>query len=279
MRIKVESSPIWNPWHGCRRYSEGCEHCYMFHLDSQHGRDGGEIRRVTTNFDLPLKKDRHGEYKVPDGTCLRVCMTSDFFLEEADPWREEAWAMMRARPDVTFWLLTKRAERIERCLPKDWGEGYENVSLNITVENQRRADERFPILLALPACHKGAMAAPLIGPMDVEAYLATGQIESLFADGENYEGARPLHYEWVAALYEQCVRQQVPFSFFGIGNTFVMEGRTYHVCKAYQHVQALRSGLQYPPTTENLNMQPRCRRCPRRDTCNGCNWCGQCLGC
>lgn len=49
---------IWNPWHGCRKYSEGCEHCYMYYLDAQRDRDGGEIYKTKTNFNLPLKKTR-----------------------------------------------------------------------------------------------------------------------------------------------------------------------------------------------------------------------------
>lgn len=49
---------IWNPWHGCRKYSEGCEHCYMYYLDAQRDRDGGEIYKTKANFNLPLKKTR-----------------------------------------------------------------------------------------------------------------------------------------------------------------------------------------------------------------------------
>lgn len=48
-------------------------------------------------------------------------MSSDFFLEEADQWRDEAWDYIRRRPDVTFSLLTKRAHRIKECLPSNWG--------------------------------------------------------------------------------------------------------------------------------------------------------------
>lgn len=124
-------------------------------------------------------------------------MTSNFFLEEADEWRSEVWDMIKTRSDVNFWLLTKRAERIKQCLPDDWGEGWENVSLNITAENQRRADERLPLLLNIPAKHKGIMLAPFIGEISIEKYLASGQLESVLADGENYEGTRSLHYEWV----------------------------------------------------------------------------------
>ena len=47
---------IWNPWHGCKKYSEGCENCYMYFLDSQRDKDGSNIYKVKTNFNLPLKK-------------------------------------------------------------------------------------------------------------------------------------------------------------------------------------------------------------------------------
>lgn len=138
---------IWNPWHGCRKISEGCLNCYMFKIDAARGADGGKIYRVKNSFSLPLKKDRQGNYKIPSGMTIRVCMTSDFFLKEADEWRDAVWQMMRLRPDVHFWLLTKRASRIRECLPPDWGEGYENVSLNVSIENQKRADERLPCSL------------------------------------------------------------------------------------------------------------------------------------
>lgn len=46
-------------------------------------------------------------------------MTSDFFLEEADKWRDEICNIIKIRSDVKFFLLTKRANRIESCLPSD----------------------------------------------------------------------------------------------------------------------------------------------------------------
>ena len=270
------SRDIWNPWHGCRKYSEGCDNCYMFYQDQERGKCGSDIYKVKTNFNLPLKKDRQGNFKIKSGARIRVCMTSDFFLEEADPWRDEVWDMIRIRADVHFWLLTKRAERMEGCLPWDWLDGWENVSINVTAENQKRADERIPILLHLHAKHKGVMVAPFIGKVDLEQYLAGGQIEHVIADGENYEGARPLHYEWVRLLYEQCKKYEVPFSFFGTGNIFVKDGKSYHICKAYQRVQALRSGLQYPTRSKDIPIQKRCSACPYQDVCNGCRWCGTC---
>lgn len=113
---------IWNPWHGCKKISEGCDNCYMYFLDRIRDRNGAEIYR-TKNFDYPLKKNRKGNYKIQSGEMIRICMTSDFFLEEADGWRDEAWEIMKIRSDVIFYLLTKRPERVEKCLPSDWGDG------------------------------------------------------------------------------------------------------------------------------------------------------------
>ena len=267
---------IWNPWHGCKKYSEGCKYCYMYFLDARYDKDGSNIYRVKNSFDLPLKKTRSGEYKIPPGSTVHVCMTSDFFLEEADEWRNDAWDIIKKRPDLHFWLQTKRADRVEKCLPDNWGDGWENVSMCFSCENQKRADERVPILLDLPFREKHIMCAPMIGEVTLDKYLASGQIKSVLADGENYDGDRVLDYDWIRALYGECLRYGVKFRFVGTGNFFRKDGKVYHIFKAYQHVQALRSGCQIPPVDTNIPMQPRCRTCKRRDTCNGCKYCGKC---
>lgn len=202
---------IWNPWHGCRKCSEGCQNCYMYYLDSLRDKDGSEIYRTKTGFKYPLSKYRDGTFKVKRGEMIRVCMTSDFFLEEADPWRDEAWQIIRQRSDVKFFLLTKRPERVADHLPWNWGDGWENVMFNVTCENQKRADERIPILLELPFKHKGIMCAPYIGPVSIRKYLPACQIEQVLCDGENYGGARPCHYEWVKSLRDECVAYDVTF--------------------------------------------------------------------
>ena len=124
---------IWNPWHGCIKKSEGCEHCYMYALDKQRGQDGRNVFKVKNNFDYPLQKYKDGRYKVQSGEMLRVCLTSDFFLLEADPWRKEAWEIINKRPDVVFMLLTKRPERVMQCLPDNWGDGWENIFFNVKI--------------------------------------------------------------------------------------------------------------------------------------------------
>ena len=171
---------IWNPWHGCVKASEGCENCYMYYLDRKRNADGRLVYK-TNNFDYPLQRRRDGRYRIQSGELIRVCMTSDFFLEESDKWRPQAWSIMKGRSDVIFFLLTKRPERVAQCLPHDWGDGWDNIFFNVTCENQRRADERMPILLELPFKHKGVMTAPLIGPVEMSEYLSTGQIEQVIA--------------------------------------------------------------------------------------------------
>ena len=286
---------IWNPWHGCKRCSEGCQNCYMYFLDAQRGKDGGKIFRTKAGFRYPLSKDREGRWKVKSGEMLRVCMTSDFFLEEADQWREEAWDIIRQRPDVKFFLLTKRPERVADHLPADWGQGWEHVMFNVTCENQRRADERVPLLLSLPFRHKGIMCAPFIGPVSIRDYLPSGQIEQVLCDGENYGGERPCHYEWVKSLRDECAAYDVTFVFCGTGRRFVKDGKLYRIeGSGVQSRQAYLSGLSYRgkpmdfklrdtwglPIPESELYVPyfglRCESCGMRLSCNGCSRCGKC---
>lgn len=239
------NDPTWNPWHGCHKYSEGCANCFMFYLDETRQQDGSDIHKNKTNFDLPLKKDRLGNYKIKPGSFVRVCMSSDFFLAEADAWRDEAWDIIRQRKDITFSLLTKRVERIEACLPDDWNDGWDHVHLAVSCENQRWVDFRLPILLKLKAKHKWVSIKPFIGEVDLDKYLESKQIETVLAGGENYGGKRPLHYEWVKKIYEQCLKYDVEFIFGQTGNVFVKDGKTYHIDNYETQIkQALASGLQ-----------------------------------
>lgn len=286
---------IWNPWHGCKKCSEGCENCYMYYLDALRGKDGSDIYRTKLGFRYPLSKDKAGHYKVKSGEMLRVCMTSDFFLEEADAWRAEAWQIIQQRSDVKFFLLTKRPQRVAQCLPRNWGDGWENVMFNVTCENQKHADERIPILLNLPFRHKGIMCAPFIGPVSIEKYLSTGQIEQVLCDGENYGGGRPCHYEWVKTLRDECEAHQVTFVFCGTGRRFIKDGKLYHIeGNSRQSEQAFRSGLSYLgkpiqfelyddwgyPIPEEQLYTPyfgqRCQTCGMKMICNGCSRCGKC---
>lgn len=92
---------IWNPWHGCVRHSEGCANCYVYRRDESVGRDASQVA-LNSTFTAPVDKRRDGEYKIPSGSSVYACMTSDFFIDRADQWRGVAWDMIRRRPDVHF---------------------------------------------------------------------------------------------------------------------------------------------------------------------------------
>ena len=160
---------IWNPWHGCHRYSEGCLHCYIHKGDYKRNVDTSIITK-TKDFDKPIQKKKNGEYKMKSGL-VYLCFSSDFFIVEADAWRQECWKMIRERSDCEFIFLTKRIERIAECLPEDIDEGYDNVHLYCTVENQRTANIRLPILKKAPFVHKGLTLQPLLENVDIEEYL------------------------------------------------------------------------------------------------------------
>ncbi len=286
---------IWNPWHGCIKCSEGCDHCYMYFLDRLREQDGSRIYKTKSEFKKPVQKNRHRQYKIRSGETVRVCMTSDFFLKEADQWRDEEWDMMRRRKDVIFFLLTKRPQRVRECLPDDWGKGWENIFFNVTCENQRRADERIPILLELPFKHKGIMCAPFIGPVSIRRYLASGQIERVKCGGENYGGARLCKFDWVKSLRQECVDFNITFCFIETGTMFVKDGRTYHMPdKRVQSEMAYKSGMNFqgkpmefilyddwgyeiPEEQRHIpQFRKQCYICGRQIVCNGCSNCGNC---
>ena len=286
---------IWNPWHGCVKCSEGCQHCYMYFLDRLRDKNGADIYKTKAGFTYPIQKDRAGRYKIQSGELIRVCMTSDFFLEEADAWRADAWRMMRRRSDVRFFLLTKRPERVRECLPPDWGDGWENIFFNVTCENQKRADERIPLLLELPFKHKGIMCAPFIGAVSIEKYLAGGQIEQVICGGENYDGARPCNFDWVKALRRECEAYEITFCFIETGTYFIKDGKSYHIPKKQvQSQMAFKSNMSFAgkpirfkltdsfgnqiPSEELYvpQYQKNCEECGSRLICNGCTNCGKC---
>ena len=201
---------------------------------------------------------------------------------------------------MRFFILTKRPERMAACLPADWGAGWENVILNVTCENQRRADERIPILLATPAKHKGIMCAPFIGPVSVAQYLGDraksngAPLEQVICGGENYEDPRPCDFAWVRSLAGECRVHDVTFAFTETGTRLVVNGREYRIPRALQAQQAFKSGVEYQGRplawrlTDPLGFElraeelyvprfrARCHTCGSHLICNGCCNCGQC---
>jgi len=235
----------WNPWHGCTKISPGCKYCYVYRQDEMYGNIScSSICKKTQAFDAPIKKKRDGTYKIPSGKVVFTCFTSDFLLSDADEWRDDCWKMIKERSDLWFYFFTKRIDRLESVLPEDWGDGYENVIIGCTVENQDRADYRLPIFKKLPIKHKSIIVAPMLERIDISRYL-DDTIEEVSVGGESGVEARPCDYDWVLFLREQCVEKDVAFRFHQTGAYFIKDGRMYRVKREYQLVQAHKAGIDY----------------------------------
>ena len=238
-------SDFWNPWHGCKKISAGCLNCYVYRIDRSHDqtRDSSECRR-TASFGLPVKKDRRGDYKIPPGTRIYTCFTSDFFIEDADVWRGEAWDMIRERSDCTFLFYTKRISRMRDCIPSDWGDGYDNVIVGCTVENTKAANERLPVFLDMPVKHRIIGVEPMLEKIDLAGYLSD-KIEEVSAGGESGPGARVCDYEWILDLRRQCAEKRMPFYFHQTGSRLRKDGRIYNIPRHLQQEQARRAGIDF----------------------------------
>lgn len=234
---------IWNPWHGCHKLSEGCKNCYVYRGDARRGIDSTIVTQ-TKNFDLPIQKKRNGEYKIPSGTEMATCFTSDFFVEDADEWRKEAWKMIRERNDLTFLMITKRIDRLLVNLPEDWGDGYEHVTICCTVENQDRADYRLPLYIAAPIKHKIIICEPILEKIDLKPYIGEW-VEQVVVGGESGNTARMCDYDWVMEIRQLCIEHGISFWFKQTGSKFVKEGQLYNITRRLQHSQARKAGINY----------------------------------
>jgi protein gp37 len=205
----------YNPWQGCHKVSPACAHCYMFAWQARAGkRQDVVIRSARSTFRAPLKwhrELRQGTHAAPhhDSTKLVfTCSLSDFFLAEADAWRPEAWAIIRATPSLTYQVLTKRPERIASCLPEDWGTGYPNVWLGVSVEN-RRWRGRLEALTQVPAVIHFASFEPLLQDLgDLTPWLPA--LEWAIVGGESGPRRRPMALEWLLGVVDQCQAAGLP---------------------------------------------------------------------
>lgn len=203
----------WNPWQGCRKVSEGCSNCYMFRDKKRFGQDPSKIIRSSQQtFNSPLK------WKEP--AKVFTCSWSDFFIEEADPWRPEAWEIIRKTPHLTYQILTKRPERVQNCLPDFWL-GLRNVWLGVTVEKQKYLDRIVPLAQVKPTV-LFISVEPMLEPISilhgVQGILRNDVINSshrvigwVICGGESGAGYREMGLSWAANLKNQCESVKIPF--------------------------------------------------------------------
>lgn len=209
----------WNPFYGCSKVSEGCKNCYMYRDQVRYGNNPAIVQKSKTNFDKPLK------WKEPK--LIFTCSWSDFFIEEGDQYRDELWRIIKATPHHTYQILTKRPERIQQCLPADWGNGYDNVWLGISAENQQRYTERNSIFLHVPAKTKFMSIEPLLEQIVLNTGMAN-YYDWVIVGGEsgNLEGkfkARDCKLQWIDSIVQQCAMAHVPVFVKQLGTTLACD--------------------------------------------------------
>ena len=209
------TTKTWNPWRGCTRISSGCAKCYMFTAQERYGRDPNIVTRTGTWAD-PIKWQKEAQ-AAGKQELVFTCSWSDWFHTDADAWRDDAWAVVKKCPNLIFQILTKRHERIADHLPADWGQGYPNVWLGVSAENQECFDKRTEFLLKIPAVVHFWSLEPLLGPISFDHHLegikALGDSAWMLVGGESGPGFRNMDLNWARGIREQCNANDIPWFF------------------------------------------------------------------
>jgi protein gp37 len=236
----------FNTWWGCSRVSPACRFCYADTLAHRFGHDlwrrsGPRKMLSDTNWKKPLKWNRDAE-RAGKPALVFCCSMADVFerhpADEVNAQLDAARARLWELIDETSWLrwqlLTKRIENVTDMVP--WGDNWpDNVWLGTSAEDQRRADERIPQLLMIPASVRFISAEPLLEAIDLTriAYTDGGgthldvvhgkhgvpdlwavpaqRLSWVICGGESGAKARPMKLDWARSLRDQCTASGVPF--------------------------------------------------------------------
>ncbi|HEY5901535.1 MAG TPA: phage Gp37/Gp68 family protein [Anaerolineales bacterium] len=254
----------WNSWIACQKISPGCKNCYMYRDMVRWGQDPTDVRRTgDETFYAPLK------WKEPRR--IFAASWSDFFIEQADAWRDDAWDVIR-RTRHTYMILTKRPENIPDRLPADWGDGWPHVWLGVSAETQEYANRRIPLLLRVPARLKFLSCEPLLGPISLGYAHPCGyycdpaighvdhdfwtpgistSIKWVIAGGESGPQARPMDLDWARSLRDQCEQAGTAFFFKQVGGHKKINGVWGgDVLDGQRHHQWPQSAAGQPETTD-----------------------------
>lgn len=206
----------FNPWEGCQRVGPGCDHCYAESRDVRF--TGGTLwgpraaRRVMSdgNWAKPFSWDKKAGNDDNNNLvfCGSLCDWAD--NKAPDGQRDRLWSVIRSTANLRWQLLTKRAGNIQRYLPDDWDNGYQNVWLGVTVENKKHGIPRIDILRDIPAVVRFLSVEPLLedlGDVDLRG------IHWVIVGGESGNDHRTMERSWVISLREQCADNGVPFFF------------------------------------------------------------------
>lgn len=192
-----------NFWWGCHKVSTECQRCYIDGLMKLAGRQPFNGPMRTVDWSKPAKWNRQA---AKAGRRLRIftCSMSDFFHEGADPWRPEAWQIIRDCQNLDWLVLTKRPERVRERLPDDWGDGYPNVWLGVTC-GARSSLHRVELLKSLPAQLRFISAEPLLERIDFRPHL-DGSIHWIITGCEQAAKTkrRAMDLDWLRDIDAQC---------------------------------------------------------------------------
>lgn len=212
---KIEwTDHTFNPWWGCTKVSDGCKFCYAQSIANRYGHDvwGPNATRRTfgeKHWQEPLRWNAEAQR---EGQRHRVFCASmaDVFDERAPlEQRDKLWELIRRTPHLDWQILTKRPQLIAENLPVDWNDGYENVWLGTSVEDEHVVS-RIHQLVAVPTSVHFLSLEPLLGPLP---NLPLNGIQWVIVGGESGPKSRPISPSWVEEIRQQCETAQVPFFF------------------------------------------------------------------
>lgn len=255
----------FNPWWGCTKVSPGCTSCYAETFSNRLalGIWGANAPRRFFG-DKHWNEPRKWNAKAAKaGARARVFCASmaDVFEDrrDLDAPRARLWDLIEQTPALDWLLLTKRPERMIDL--SRWGSSPwpRNVWAGTTVEDQRRADERIPWLLRVPAAVRFLSCEPLMEGVDIGEWLdpSAGPLMSdespidwVICGGESGGRARPFDLAWARSLRDQCAAAGVPYFFKQAGARPVLDPAT----DALVAISA-RSGADPAEWPEDLRVQ------------------------
>ncbi len=197
----------WNIARGCTKVDADCKFCYMMRDGDRYKYNGKVVVRTKTVFKMPLR--------IKEPSRIFTCSLTDFFHEDIDSYRDEAWAIIRRCPQHAFQILTKRPERAFGInLPPDWGTGWKNVWLGTSIGSQDAMNNRLFKLYNTTAKTKFLSLEPLHGLVVLPDSIREN-IDWVILGGEsgNETGKwryRPCELWWLEQIVRQCLSLRVP---------------------------------------------------------------------
>lgn len=206
-----------NFWIGCTKASEGYDHCYAEAMNKHYGWIP-DFRKITRAKGAWKKRFKWQKQAAKEGKVALVYgnSLSEFWHPQADKWRDEVWEIVRSTPNLIWKFQTKRPELVVPRLPKDWGNGYPNVWLGVTVEKKRYLP-RLDTLCSIPAVAHLLNAEPLLEDLTSEIAEHLNGLDYVWTGGENGPECRPFEMQWARNLRDVCHEHNIPFTFGGPG--------------------------------------------------------------